>query len=140
MGAGTLEESPLRTHHERKLVVSVRLDLPNLSDEVNYSVPTQIARQFAANQTLKEVFMTFTNMITHPESMSPVQDKCWSSLLIAFGGWTGNAQNEFFGLGYTNVSTGKKREMPGDTGRPVATWAPLSRCDDQECEESLPTL
>jgi hypothetical protein len=40
MSAGTFEELPLGAYYERKLVVSVRLDLANLSDEVNYSAPT----------------------------------------------------------------------------------------------------
>jgi hypothetical protein len=40
MGAGALEEAPLGTYHERKFVVPVRLDLANLSNEVNYSTPT----------------------------------------------------------------------------------------------------
>jgi hypothetical protein len=40
MGAGALEEAPLGTYNERKLVVSVRLNLANLSNEVNYSTPT----------------------------------------------------------------------------------------------------
>jgi hypothetical protein len=40
MGAGALKKSLLGTHYKRKLVVSVRLDLPNLSDEVNNCAPT----------------------------------------------------------------------------------------------------
>jgi hypothetical protein len=40
MGAGALEEAPLGTYNERKFVVPVRLDLANLSNEVNYSTPT----------------------------------------------------------------------------------------------------
>jgi hypothetical protein len=40
MSAGAFEETPLGSYYERKLVVSVRLDLANLSDEVNYSAPT----------------------------------------------------------------------------------------------------
>jgi hypothetical protein len=40
MGAGFLEETSLGTYHERKVVVAVRLDLANLSNEVNYSIPT----------------------------------------------------------------------------------------------------
>ncbi len=82
MGAGTLEEPPLGSHYKRKLVVSVRLDLANLSDEVNYRAPTQIARQFAADEAVKKVFMAFTNMIIHPKRVSPDKDKCCSSLLI----------------------------------------------------------
>ena len=44
MSDGTLEEAPLGTNDERKLVVSVRLDFANLSYKVNYSAPTEIAR------------------------------------------------------------------------------------------------
>jgi hypothetical protein len=66
MGTRALEESSLGTHHKRKLVVPVRLHLANLSNEVNNCAPTQVARQFAANQTLKKVFMTVANMIIHP--------------------------------------------------------------------------
>jgi hypothetical protein len=40
VGAGALEEAPLGTYNESKLVVSVRLNLANLSNEVNYSTPT----------------------------------------------------------------------------------------------------
>jgi hypothetical protein len=70
MGAGALEEAPLGTYNESKLVVSVRLNLANLSNEVNYSTPTEIARQSAANETLKKVFMVVSNMIIHPNSIS----------------------------------------------------------------------
>jgi hypothetical protein len=75
MGAGTLEESPLRTHHERKLVVSVRLNLPNLSDEVNYRAPTKIARQFAADETIEKVLMVVTNVIIHHKRISPAGER-----------------------------------------------------------------
>jgi len=85
MGAGTLEETPLGTHHKGKLVVSVRLDLANLANEVNYGAPTQIARQFAADETIKKVFMVVTNMIIHPERISPARERYCSSLLIASG-------------------------------------------------------
>jgi hypothetical protein len=94
MGAGTLEESPLRTHHERKLVVSVRLDLPNLSDEVNYSVPTQIARQFAADKTIEKVFMVVTNMIIHPKRISSAGERYCPSLLTRSISSTWNVPNE----------------------------------------------
>jgi hypothetical protein len=40
MGAGALEEAPLGPHYKRELVISVRLDLANLSNQVNYSTPT----------------------------------------------------------------------------------------------------
>jgi hypothetical protein len=40
VGAGALEEAPLGTYNESKLVVSVRLNLANLFNEVNYSTPT----------------------------------------------------------------------------------------------------
>jgi hypothetical protein len=40
MGAGALEEAPLGTYYEYKLVASVRLNLANLSNEVNYGTPT----------------------------------------------------------------------------------------------------
>jgi hypothetical protein len=40
MGAGALKEAPLGTYNEGKLVISVRLDLANLSNQVNYSTPT----------------------------------------------------------------------------------------------------
>jgi hypothetical protein len=40
MGAGALEESFLGTYYKCKLVVSVRLNLANLSNEVNYGTPT----------------------------------------------------------------------------------------------------
>ena len=40
MGAGPLEEAPLGTYYERKLIISVRLDLANLSDKFNYGAPT----------------------------------------------------------------------------------------------------
>jgi len=29
--------------------------------------------------------MVVTNVIIHPHSISPVKEKCWSSLLIIFG-------------------------------------------------------
>jgi hypothetical protein len=75
MGAWALEEAPLGTYNERKLVVSARLDLANLSNEVNYGAPTQIARQFASNEALKKVFMVVTNVIIHPKRISPVNQK-----------------------------------------------------------------
>jgi len=54
MGAGPLEEAPLGTYYERKLIISVRLDLANLSDKFNYGAPTQIARQLTAYEALRE--------------------------------------------------------------------------------------
>ena len=98
MGAGTLEEAPLGTHDKCKLVVSVRLDLANLSDEVNYRVPTQIARQFAADETIKKVFMVVTNMIIHPKRISSAMERYCSSLLFAFGCSPRNGPFEFLAL------------------------------------------
>ncbi len=95
MGSGALEEAPLRAHYERKLVVSVRLDLANPSDEVNYSVPTQIARQFAADETIKKVFMVVTRMIIHPKRISSAMERYCSSLLFAFGCSPRNGPLEF---------------------------------------------
>jgi len=101
MGAGALEETLLGTYYERKLVVSVRLDLANLPNEVNYCTPTQIARQFAADKTLKKIFMAVANMIIHPKSISPDNEICCSSLLIAFGRWVRNAPSEVHRWVYT---------------------------------------
>ena len=70
MCAGALEKAPLGTHQKCKFVVSVRLDFANLSDQVNNSTPTQIARQFAAGKTFKKFFMVFTNALIHPMSIS----------------------------------------------------------------------
>jgi hypothetical protein len=39
VSAGFLEETALRAYEEDKPVVSVGLDLANLSNEVNYSTP-----------------------------------------------------------------------------------------------------
>ena len=39
MRTGALEYTLLGTYYKCKLVVSVRLDLANLSNEVNYSAP-----------------------------------------------------------------------------------------------------
>ena len=40
MGAWTLEEALLGSHHKYKLIIPVRLDLANLRDEVNDCTPT----------------------------------------------------------------------------------------------------
>jgi hypothetical protein len=40
MCTGALEETPLGSDYEHKLVVSVRLDLANLSYEINNGVPS----------------------------------------------------------------------------------------------------
>jgi hypothetical protein len=118
MGAGTLEESPLGTHHKRKFVVSVRLDLANLSDEVNYSAPSQIARQFAADETSKKVFMVGTNMIIHPKRISPAKERYCSGLLIASCPSTWNAANELPGSVFLSFGFVGRRE---DCERPSRT-------------------
>ena len=94
MAAGTLEKFPLGTHHERKLVIPVRLDFADLSDEVNYSAPTQIARQFAADEAIKKLFMVATNMIIHLRMISPARERYCSSLLMPFTYSTWNGPNE----------------------------------------------
>jgi len=86
MGAGALEEALLGTYYKRKLVVSVRLDLANLSDEVNNRAPTQIPRKLAADEAVKKVFMIVAHMFIHLKSIPPVEDKRCSGLLIAAGG------------------------------------------------------
>jgi hypothetical protein len=75
MDAGALEESLLGAYYKFISVVSVRLDLANLSNKVNYGTPTQIARQFAANQALQKVFMVVAKMIVHSDSISPAKAK-----------------------------------------------------------------
>jgi hypothetical protein len=53
MGAGAFEEAPLRTDYEGEFVVSVGLDLANLSNQLNYGAPTKIARQFAVDKAVE---------------------------------------------------------------------------------------
>jgi hypothetical protein len=83
MAARALEERALRADQERKLVVSVRLDLANLLNQFNYGSPGEVSRQFAANKTLKQFFVIVTEMRVHPASISPPTAKCWSGLLRA---------------------------------------------------------
>ena len=52
-----MEKPPLRADYERKLVISVRLDFADLSNQFNYSTPSEIARQFAAEETFKQLFV-----------------------------------------------------------------------------------
>src|ERR1035438_7376772 len=101
MGAGALEETPLGTYYKCKLVVSVRLDLADLSNKVNNCAPSQIARQFATDEAIKKVFMVLTNMFVHLMSISPVRKRYCSSLLIASGHSAGNAPNELLSSVYT---------------------------------------
>jgi len=81
MTAGALEELALGADLEREIVVSVRLDLANLLNQINYGGPCKVARQFAANKTLKQFFVIVTQMRVHAVSFSPPTAQCWSGLL-----------------------------------------------------------
>jgi hypothetical protein len=60
---------------EEKLVVSVRLDLANLSNQVDYETPTEIARQLAADKTFQQLFVVVSQVCTHAFSIAPRRNK-----------------------------------------------------------------
>src|ERR1019366_4180795 len=75
VGAGPLEEAPLRADNKDKRIVAVFLDLANLADQVDNDAPTEIARQFAANKTCQQLFMIMTDMCVHQASIPPAHEQ-----------------------------------------------------------------
>jgi len=107
MGAGALEEAPLGTYHERKFVVPVRLDLANLSNEVNYSI--QLRLRGNLRQRDSQGGLHGRCEYDHASlSISSVKEKCCSSLLIAFGLSARNAPLDVHGWYTESHSFGRR--------------------------------
>jgi hypothetical protein len=73
VAVAAFEQLSLRADFEKKLVVSVGLNLADLPDQVDYGTPAEVTRKFAADKMFQQLLVVVSQVCTHAFSIAPRQ-------------------------------------------------------------------